>query len=534
MGLLAAAITVLAVMACQPITTATRPARGGTAVEALIGTASVLNPLFEENDSARDVDSAIYQGLTAVDANQNVVGLLASDWTVSPDHQTYTFTIRSGVRWADGQPFTADDVLFTFHVLQDPEYQEPGADSWRQVGVAAGGPGQVVFSLRSPSASFPLTLRIGIIPKHIFQGMAPADIAASPYSGVRAFGTGPFKVAAMDARAITLNRNPFASQQPYLDYLVMRTYPATDPQQAIRAVRQGVADLVGGLEPQEVDTLQGRSDLAIQDVQTFTESFVAFNPEGAGKAFFSDVKVRQALVQAIDRTRVIAEVLEGRADPNPGPIPVGSWAYAPSAAKKYQYDQLSAARALEGVGWVLGPGAQVRSKGGVPFRTELIVADSFPNHQIADAVARQLSAIGVGVDVKAVAPSVLVQNYLVGRNYEMALVRGDVGRDPDPYSLWHSGADPGTLNFAYSRSWGLIDKDLEDGRYGVDQATRLAAYVDFQELIADQAPAIFLYAPHYDYAVSQRLHGVRFNRVVEPEDRFQYVTEWYVTTQVAS
>lgn len=499
-------------------------------VEALVGAAGTLNPLFEQDDSAHDVDSLIYQGLTAVDANQNVIGVLASDWTVSPDHLTYTFTVRSGVRWADGQPFTADDVLFTFHVLQDLEYQQPGAEFWRQVGVAAGGAGQVVFALRSPSASFPLALKIGIIAKHIFQGMAPAEIAASPYSGVRAFGTGPFKVAAMDARAITLNRNPMAVPQPYLDYMIMRTYPATDPQQAILAVRQGVADAVGGLEPQEVEALLGRSDIVVHDTQTFTTSFIAFNAEGAGKPYFADAKVRQALVQAVDRKRVIDEVLQGRGDPNPTPIPVGDWAYSQSAAKKFQYDQLSAARALDAEGWTLGSGVQFRSKAGVTFKVELVVADSYPNREAADSVSRQLATIGVEVDVKPVAPSALVQSYLQGRNYQMALVAFDVGSDPDLYSLWHSGADTSSINFAYSKGWGLIDKDLEDGRAAVDLPTRLSAYFDFQDLIANAAPGIFLYESHYDYAVSQRVHGLRFNSVIEPEDRFQHVTEWYVNT----
>ena len=112
----------------------------------------------------------------------------------------------------------------------------------------------------------------------------------------------------------------------------------------------------------------------------------------------------------------------------------------------------------------------------------------------------------------------------------MALVSIDVGPDPDQYSLWHSGVDPGALNFAYSRGWGLIDKDLEDGRASVDPPSRLAAYIDFQMLMADAAPAIFLYAGRYEYAVSQRVHGVHFNKAIEPYDRFQYVTDWYVNT----
>ena len=507
-----------------------KPARGGTAVEALVGSASILNPLFETNESTRDVDSLIFQGLTTIDAQQNVVGVLASGWTVSPDHLTYTFDIRDDVKWADGQPFGADDVLFTFHILQDLEYQQPGADGWRQVGVGAGGPNKVVFSLRAPDASFPLSLRVGIIPEHIFAGMAPDQIAASPFSGVRAFGTGPFKVGSINQLAITLDRNPYAQPQPYLDHLVLRTYPASDPQMAIRAVLSGAADLVGGIQPQEVDTLEGRTDLTVHEARMFTDSFVTFNPDGDARAFFSDPKVRQALVQAIDRQRIIQDVLAGKADADPNPIPTADWAYSAAAGTLHPYNTVAAAQALSQAGWTLDPSSKLRSKGGQFFKVTLVAADSYPNAQVAQAISSQLSSLGVEVDVKPLPASKLLADYLLKHSYQMALVSVDVGSDPDQYSLWHSGIDPGSLNFAYTRGWGLIDKDLEDGRAALDPPARLNAYLDFQMLIADAAPAIFLYAGRYEYAVSQRVHGVHFNKAIEPYDRFQYVTDWYVNT----
>jgi peptide/nickel transport system substrate-binding protein len=526
-----AVLTALLISGCQPIATVPKPAKGGTAVEALVGSPGVLNPLFEQDDTTRDVDAVIYQGLTTVDANQHVVGLLAQDWTVSPDHMTYTFNLRTDVKWADGQPFSVDDVLFTFHVLQDQEYDQPDAQFWRDLGVTQGGPNQVVFALRSPSAAFPLALRIGIIAKHLFDGLAPQQIHDSPYSGIRAIGTGPFKVASIDSRAITLDRNPFANPQPWLDHLVMRTYPANNPQAAILAVRSGVADLVGGLEPEELNTLQSSTDTTIMDAQTYTNAFVTMNADGAGKLFFADAKVRQALVQAIDRNAVISGVLGGRGDSDPTPIPAGAWAFTASASSKYPYNPTDASIALDDAGWTLSGGSSVRTnKQGVPFSVDLYVTNTYPNQQIADVIKQQLAGVGVQVNVKPVSPSDLVSGHLLTHDYEMALVVFDVGPDPDLYSLWHSGADPGTLNFAYAKGWGLIDKDLEDGRAEVEQPARLNAYADFQSLIADMAPAIFLYSAHYDYAVSQRVRGVHMNHVIEPEDRFQYVTDWYVNT----
>src|SRR5258708_15672124 len=383
-----------ACVGCHPVATVPKPARGGTAVEALVGAAGVLNPLFESVDSTRDVDSIIYQGLTTVDSQQNVVGVVASDWPVSVDHLTYTFNIRNGIKWADGQPFGTDDVLFTFHVLQDIEYTQPGADFWRQVGIGPGGPGQVVFTLKAPSASFPLALRIGIIAKHVFGGMAPAQIAASPYSGVRAFGTGPFKVGALSDLAITLDRNPNAAPQPYLDHLALRPYPATDPQSAIRAVGQGVADLVGGLEPQEVDSLQAiANNLSVVDSRMFTNSFVSFNPTGDGEQFFSDLNVRLALTQAVDRQRIVTEVLAGKGDPDPSPIPVGDWAFSAAAAALHPYDPVAAAQALDKAGWVSTAGSKLPMKAGVPFKVQLVAPNSYPRQHVAHPLAPHLLTI---------------------------------------------------------------------------------------------------------------------------------------------
>src|SRR5258708_20596876 len=124
---------------------------------------------------------------------------------------------------------------------------------------------------------------MGSISTRVFAGMAPAQIAASQYSGVRAIGTGPFKVTAISSLAINMDRNPYAVPQPYLDHMVLRTYPAGDPQSAIRAVGQGVADLGGGPQPQEADALKRGTDTSVLGARMFTNSLVSLNSQGAGK-----------------------------------------------------------------------------------------------------------------------------------------------------------------------------------------------------------------------------------------------------------
>jgi peptide/nickel transport system substrate-binding protein len=513
------------------------PAPGGTVVEALYGGfPGPLNPLFELEDNARDIDSLIYEGLTTVQADQSVAPLLAQGWTVGSDRLSYLFDLRRGVTWADGQPFTADDVMFTFGVLQDPDYQQQTMQFWKEIRVERLGDYQVRFTLKAPSASFPLALRQGILPRHVFADVPVKAIAAEPHSGGRALGTGPFRVGSLskDRRTITLDRNPhFSRPRPYLEHVAFRTYPTLGD--AVDAVSRGEADSVGALQPPQIGALSKRQDLTVRQLRTFSFSAVLFNITPELSVYFNPPAVRQALSQAIDRRKIVSTVLEGRADPAPGPIPPTDWAYSAQAAERFPYDPQAAARTLQEAGWGINAQTGLRNREGRDFSVSLVTADAYPYRQVAEAVSEQLRQLGIEVKVEPVPASVLVGRYVVGHQYQLALVAFDNGPDPDQYTLWHSGAPRDTLNFASPLvpRQALIDKDLDDGRAATDRKSRMAAYDDFQQLIAEAAPAIFLYEPHYEYVVSKRVRGLRTNPVIAPVDRFQYAADWYVASKAA-
>ncbi len=511
---------------------AVSPAPGGQVTEAILGQVGPLNPLFEQETNAQDIDSLIYQGLTTVDAHQHVIGLLARSWTVSADGLSYTFALRDGVRWADGKPFTADDVMFTFGVLQSPQYQEPDAQYWKEVTVQKVGPMAVRFTLKAPSASFPVALRLGILPRHVFERIPITSMASSAYSGARAFGTGPFRVQSIspDRQTVVMVRNPYARPRPYLDRFVFRAYPTLGD--AVEAVTRGQADTVGAPEMPQVDPLRKQGGLRVLEVRTysFVAMFFDLTPDLA--AYFDPPTVRQALVMAIDRRKIIDQVLGGRADPAPGPKPPPSRAKSAKDAAKYPYDPARAATLLQQAGWARNPRTGLLERNGRPFSVTLETADAYPYVQVAESISRQLRPLGVAVDVRTVPVAVLFSRDLMGRQYQMAIIALDTGPDPDEFSIWHSGAPPNTLNFASDMipHQAIIDKDLEDGRSNLDLGARRTAYADFQDLISDGAPADFLFEPYYTYVVSTRVRGVRMNPVIDPVDRFQYVTDWYVTT----
>lgn len=531
----AAALAALLVLtACDAAVPRLGPVPGGQVVEAVAGTPGPLNPLFERGANEKEIDSLVYQGLTAVNPRQQVVGLLAKSWTVSEDGFTYAFTLRRDVRWADGAPFNADDVVFTFRTMQSPDYLEPTQQLWKSVTVEKVSDQQVKFTLKAPSAAFPLALRQGIVPRHLLQRMPIADMTRSPRSGALAIGTGPFKVASIsgDRHVVTLSRNPYANPKPYLDHFVFRSYPT--PADAIQAVSSGEADTVGDLLPQGVSALAKRSDFAPMQIRTFNFVAVLFNLTPDLAVYFQPPAVRQALNQAIDRRRIVRDVLEGHADPATGPIPPTNWAYSKQAAAKYPYNQSQAAKTLRDAGWTLNLQNGVLDKAGRGFQVHLVTADAYPYRAVAESVRDQLRLIGVQVVIDPVPASVLVSKYLVGKQFQLALADFENGSDPDQSGFWHSGAAADSLNFTSADRLprqALIDKDLDDGISKADPAARRTAYADFQDLMADAAPAIFLFEPHYTYIVSRNVRGVHTNPVIEPVDRFQYVTDWYATTQ---
>jgi peptide/nickel transport system substrate-binding protein len=532
-GPLLGALVALLASACRvslPVSMAKAdPAPGGSVAEAIVGRPGNLNPLFAAEDDARDIDALIYQGLTGIGANQQPRPELASSWNVSSDGLTYVFTLRRGVRWADGTAFTVDDVLFTFGLLQSPDYQGPSGPFWRDVKIDSPAPGEVRFVLKAPSASFPAALRIGIIPRHAFPDPSVAGVEADPHSSDQAYGTGPFRVSFIsgDRLTVTLVRNRYARPAPYLDTFVFRSYPTmTD---AIGALVAGQADLLGGLQPPQLEALVKRPDIVVHQEQTFAFVALLMNTDPSAGPL-GDPAVRSALQRAVDRSALVSQVLGGRAAPDLGPIPPSDWAYSKPPGET-TYDPAAAAAALQAAGWVPDPTSGVRAKAGVQLRLTLDSADAYPYLQVADLVSKQLAKVGVQVEVQPVSASELVGRYLVGRNYQLALAAFDNGPDPDQWALWHSAQAGDALNLAFNLPHqALIDKDLEDGRAAATASARRAPYADFQVLIWQAAPALFLYEPYYLYAVAGRVNGVQLQPVLEPADRFASVAGWYVST----
>ena len=192
------------------VTTVLAPDRGGVFREGVAGNPKYLNPLLcDATDVDLDLCALLYRGLTRIDKNGRVVADLAEGWIIS-EGVDYLFRLKPDQYWHDGQPVTADDVLFTVGVLQDPEvYSLPDLTSlWRSVQVEKVDDLQVRFRLTEPFTPFLDYTSIGLLPAHIWSGTAAADLAAKPLNATP-IGNGPLRVVRTAADHIRLEPSPF-------------------------------------------------------------------------------------------------------------------------------------------------------------------------------------------------------------------------------------------------------------------------------------------------------------------------------------
>ena len=523
---LLALLTVLVLVFRGVILAPPAPRSGGTFVEGVVGQLGSLNPLYgAATAGSNDLDALLFEPLVRVLPSGSVQARLASHWDVSPDGRTYSFTIRPNARWSDGTPVTADDVVFTVRTVQDPQF--PGTvlnQSWKDIIATAVDPNQVRFALPGHNAGFLANLELLVIePGHLLAGKPMAELAsASP--NLNPVGTGPFRLVANLGDRIQLERNPFAWRRPWLDTMTIRSFASQSA--ALDALDRGQIDGLANLTPSGAAQEQANKQVSVLTASTYQYAELLFNLK-SDEPYFQDVRVRQAIAKAIDRTAIIRDVLGGQAVPDDGPIPRSiGWAYD-SATQQPGYDPAAAGKLLDDAGWALVNG--IRTKGTVTLSFGLTVSSDVPPYErVAAKIADQLAQVGIIAEVRPVTTASLIHDYLNPRTFDMTLTAFDNGPDPDVYTFWHSSQSHiGGFNFSGMKKNVFIDSDLEAGRNTLDLTARAKAYMTFQEDFAKEIPAVFLYSPRYVMAISKRFHGVRIDSAVEPEERYAYVSDWY-------
>ncbi|HEY8439206.1 MAG TPA: ABC transporter substrate-binding protein, partial [Candidatus Limnocylindrales bacterium] len=418
--------------------------------EGVLGHPTSVNPLAARTQADRDLVALVFQGLVKRDANGRPIPDLARSWTSSASGAEWTFQLDPEATWQDGEPLTADDVVFTIQTIQAPDYRGPGAGSWMGVTVSAVDASTVQFELATPLGGFLDLATQPIAPRHLLSQTPPGAMPDASF-GDSPIGSGPYAVVELDREHAVLElasivaapatepsaATPGASSDPLatppptarphdaraaLPGLEFRFFDSADALAA--AFANGELDVASGLDPGAAIGLAGRAGATtIRDPST-TLAAVAMNLRASHVAF-ADPRTRKALLQAIDRARIASVVYGGGAAPADGLIPPTSWAFSAADTPPVIRDVATATKALKAAGWTKAKDGWHRENAKEPLTLELLVPDRTKNpilFAVGSQIAADWTALGFAVAVREEDPAVIATDHLRAGEFEAAVV----------------------------------------------------------------------------------------------------------------
>ncbi len=510
------------------------PRAGGSYIEAITGTPVQPVPLLNDplNDPAgRDLGALLFDGLTRLGPDGLPGPALAQSWEIDSSGEVYTFNLRRDVTWHDGQPFTANDVVFTLQAIQSADFSGDPALSnlWRNVLVDRLDDYTVRCTLSAPYAPFLSSARVPILPVHLL-GSIPLDQWATSSYARSLVGTGPYQLAELSTdRAVLDANNSYFQRPPLIDQIELRFIET--PAAALSAISRGEAQSLGYVVTADLSQVSLPRTLRQTTLPLDAYTILSFNLRDAP---LDNVDLRQALAHALDKTTLIETAMAGQAASIDTPILPGWWAYNPDTSW-YAYDPATAQDMLADLGYRTGQDSPVAS--GEALMLPLLTDEEPGRLAAAEEIARQWGTIGVQVNVEVV-DSVTLRERLREHDFVMSVHSwARLGADPDVFELWHSSQAGNGLNYAGLRD-DAIDRLLVNGRTELELSARNEEYAAFQQRWIDLAPAIPLYQSVYTFASSETVGGFGFagDRIggipllIGPEDRYRNVTRWFVNS----
>ncbi|MFH1461207.1 MAG: ABC transporter substrate-binding protein [Patescibacteria group bacterium] len=512
------------------------PELGGKYQEGILGQPRFINPILAQtNDADRDVTQLVYSSLFKYNGQGQLIPDLAENYTISQDGLTYDIYLRQNVLYHDNEPLTANDVIFTIKTIQDPEYRSPLKNNWQGVQVEKIDEFSLRFKLNNVYAPFLHNLTVGILPKHLWAGISAANFPLAQYN-LKPVGSGPYQFkefhkdenGKIDSIELELNQNFYLEQGPFIDKITLRFY--NSQADLIAAYQKGKIDGLNFISPADQSKL--KNNLNTYQINLPIYYAVFFNQTKSVP--LADKTVRLALAHATNKQEIIEKALNNQAQPVDSPLLPG-WLGYTSETKVYDLALEHARNILEAAGWKDTDGDGVRQKQvnnqEVNLEFTLLATDWPELKQTAEILKEQWEKIGGRVNLEIITAVEIQQDYIRPREYQVLLFGEVLNADPDPFAFWHSSQrkDPG-LNLALYQNKD-VDKLLEEARQTMNQEERIEKYIQFQKLLTDDLPAIFLYSPSYLYPVSKKIKGIKIEKIAQPSQRFSQIETWYLKTK---
>jgi peptide/nickel transport system substrate-binding protein len=509
---------------------------GGTFKEGIIGSYTNANPIYASSSVDSSVSKLIFSGLFSYDSQQKLAPDLAEKMTIDKTEKVYSVTLKPNLYWQDGQPLTADDVVFTFKTIENPDAKSPFLPSWQGIKVESKNARTVVFTLPSSLSSFPDSLTTGIIPKHLLQSIAPDQLRSNDFNTIKPVGSGPFKYDTVEViqkdikdekreQIALLANDGFHGGKPAIRQYIISTYNSQD--ELLKAYDDKKIDAISQLGTVNDKYIKDQKS-NIYSVPIAGQTLVFFK---TSQDMLADPKVRKALVLGANRPKVIestGQVLK-RSDE---PLLISQTGYDSKYSQKTGHPVL-AQKILDGDGWKYNPSKGVRTKKADELRFKLYALSTDEYSHVANELKKQWAVIGVDVEVNLQNEQEL-KDTVSTHGYDMLLSTISIGADPDVFAFWHSSqADVRSrsrLNFSEYKSR-EADASLEAGRSRSNPRIRAAKYQAFLKSWNQDSPALTLYQPNYTFIVHSPFSGFDSTTLSNPIDRYSDVEKWMIRQQ---
>jgi peptide/nickel transport system substrate-binding protein len=481
----------------------------GTFVTVISDTPDNLNPYLHSLLASSQVYGYTFQSLYTVDYKGKWQPSLATSDKISPDGRTWTFTLRRGVRWSDGRPFTSADVRYTWQLVTNKGVRITYATGFDKIAsIDIPSPYTVVYHLKAPYAPFrEQVVGSPIVPEHVLGRLGAEQINHAPFNQ-KPVGTGPFAVSEfVTDDHVTLTANPYYwGARPKLARLIVRIVPDQNTQ--VNLLRAGDLDLLPGVSPSHLDEVQRIPSVAIKRYLSPVYALVQLDEYG----FLRDPQVRRALDYATPKASIIKNIMKGQAEPAVSDmVPGGPW--ADKALAPRPYDPARAQAMLRGDGFAPGAGGFL-FKDGRRLEVPLWTVSSSPYFvQAMQLIAQSWRAIGVYTETRtASAAGLFGQNGPQWNGRDAALIFSwGQGVFPENKINWHSMYIPGDPDAPGENAERYrnpeMDRLLDEADRTIDETKRHAIYDRIQALEHQDVPVIFLFWFVNNDAVSRNVQG---------------------------
>lgn len=511
---------------------------GGTYVEGTVGTIKTLNPLYASNESELALSRIMFSSLFKMDNTGHLNTDLVKKYSISEDGKTYTLELKKNVKWHDGEVLKANDVVFTFNLMQNQEARTVLGSNWKNINkikVQSLGDEIVKFELPLKFTNFINSLTFPIVPEHILADVKKSQLRENNFSS-QPIGTGAFKFNKKQqigegissktgddqGYSVTMvSNNDYYEGKPKLDSFRIQAYPTKE--ELLKAINNNDVNAAGGLNPQNIKELTNKS-LDVVEKPLSYGVYSIFNT--ATSQDLKEIKFRRALQFATNTDELRKSLGMKTALYSPfiaGQIPEDS-------IKKPEYNVEKAKKLLEELEYKEKDGSLY--KGDRKVSIEMVATTDDQMDLVADILAKEWKSLGIDVKVNKYSLSDPSQNFvgsvLQTRAYDVIVYKYAI-TDPDVFAYWHSSQGTGVgMNLAGYTS-AVANDFLASSRTAKTSDVKLRRYIGFAKQWQQDVPAIGLYQDQLEYVKTKNSSAFSGDtKLNEITDRFNDVYKWRI------